>query len=419
MKATSSVDPEAILKKLRKLESNRVCPNCGVEATIVGFGNVCVKFRTFVCDLCKTSHQAISHRVKSVTMSTWTHEEVCSLRDGGNSVALRTWLAKAPAIGQRYNGGARPKSGDKIEVYKKFILDCYDKRMFMGTIEEPLPNTADPPPSVVVQKVASVVKSAFVAKSNPEISLLDDFPLTVTSSAKKDDFGAFCSAPFDDDTFGAFTFVAPAASPAPAPASDDFEFDVFQSAPTPAPTTEFSSANFLAQVDPSASQKDPFISFNFGSTASAFPNTNSQTQKPISAAVLYPALASTTLPVTPFANFSQPFQQRDPFETPPVAAFPVIQTKRSEDCIRADAISSMGGMMGPSPGQGAVFGGMPRPTFVPFGAVPPRPPHMYMSMPGNAFSPTHPNVATAYGEPGWNAFGSVGPPSMSSQRPAW
>ena len=52
----------------------------------------------------KTSHQAISHRVKSITMSNWTLEEVLELTDqkgGGNNAALHVWLQKSPPIGQR------------------------------------------------------------------------------------------------------------------------------------------------------------------------------------------------------------------------------------------------------------------------------------------------------------------------------
>lgn len=63
-----------------------------------------MKYKTFVCDLCKTSHQAISHRVKSLTMSTWTLDEVKELEDqsgGGNNAARHIWLLNAPAIGSR------------------------------------------------------------------------------------------------------------------------------------------------------------------------------------------------------------------------------------------------------------------------------------------------------------------------------
>lgn len=118
----SEAGAEAMLKKVRKLEGNRRCCNCDTEVgsgfcvnpqiivshlflclsisdffscrliacshhftvpaqspTGLGFGNICVKYSTFVCDMCKTSHQAISHRCKSVSMSTWTTAEVLAL----------------------------------------------------------------------------------------------------------------------------------------------------------------------------------------------------------------------------------------------------------------------------------------------------------------------------------------------------
>ena len=56
-----------------------------------------MKFQTFVCNNCKTSHQAYSHRVKSATMSNWTGDEVNKLRaknGGGNAAARRVWLGK-------------------------------------------------------------------------------------------------------------------------------------------------------------------------------------------------------------------------------------------------------------------------------------------------------------------------------------
>ena len=52
--AAKDTPAEALLKKVRKLEENLTCPNCGTYNQF-GFGSVCVKFKTFVCDLCKTS----------------------------------------------------------------------------------------------------------------------------------------------------------------------------------------------------------------------------------------------------------------------------------------------------------------------------------------------------------------------------
>jgi len=125
---------ENVLKKIRKLESNMNCPNCNTPAQKgIGFGNVCVKFKTFVCDLCKTSHQAVSHRVKSVSMSTWTLAEVEELLDengGGNQAARFVWLLNAPDFGGVYSGGRRPKPGDDIQCFKKFVVDCYEYGKF-------------------------------------------------------------------------------------------------------------------------------------------------------------------------------------------------------------------------------------------------------------------------------------------------
>ena len=142
---------EKYLKQVRKLPSNLHCPNCGSDSTTnLGFGSVCVKFKTFICDLCKTSHQAISHRVKSVSMSEWTMEEVKELtaeRSGGNAAALHTWLLNAPEVGRTYPGGKRPKKGDDVNIFKQFIVDCYEHGKFRA--QTPFD------PSSVVEEISS------------------------------------------------------------------------------------------------------------------------------------------------------------------------------------------------------------------------------------------------------------------------
>lgn len=162
-----------------------VCPNCGTYNQF-GFGNVCVKFKTFVCDLCKSSHQAISHRCKSITMSTWTMEEVQELivqRCGGNHAALQTWLLHAPNCGERYDGGRRPKVGDKIEIFKKFIEDCYERQMFKSSTpfipsEMKLSRVTDTSPPKKSSSVSNdsglrSTKGKVVAAAVPVLDLLD------------------------------------------------------------------------------------------------------------------------------------------------------------------------------------------------------------------------------------------------------
>ena len=49
-------DLEKELEKLRRVESNKQCPNCWAEEKL-GFRNCCVKFSSFVCGNCKAAHQ--------------------------------------------------------------------------------------------------------------------------------------------------------------------------------------------------------------------------------------------------------------------------------------------------------------------------------------------------------------------------
>jgi Putative GTPase activating protein for Arf len=124
--AAATAAAEAAVKKLARMGGNTICPNCGTEKKF-GFGSVCMKFLTFVCNECKSSHQAISHRCKSLTMSSWTEGEVLQLRTvGGNDRARATWLATAPPPGQ--NG--RPVAGSSIDLYKSFIVDVYERKNY-------------------------------------------------------------------------------------------------------------------------------------------------------------------------------------------------------------------------------------------------------------------------------------------------
>ena len=211
---------EQLLRRLRKLEANSRCANCHTAAPRgIGFGNVCVKFGTFVCDMCKTSHQAVSHRVKSVSMSTWTMEEVQALEYpvGGNEAAALRWLRNAPAPGQRSGRTQRPKPGDDIAVFKQFVVDCYDRGLFRS--DEPLPEKS---PSANVRSVSQspvsatkvVVASSCVAKF-PEVSLLD---LPMENNPKPDwldnkvDVFSFDTDAFSTSHFGAFDEMKVAAS---------------------------------------------------------------------------------------------------------------------------------------------------------------------------------------------------------------
>jgi len=59
-------------------------------------------------------------------MSTWTEGEVLQLKKHGNAHARDVWLAKAPPVGT----GGRPKEGDDINLFKRFVADVYEHKRY-------------------------------------------------------------------------------------------------------------------------------------------------------------------------------------------------------------------------------------------------------------------------------------------------
>ena len=83
--------------------------------------------------MCKSAHQSFSHRVKSVTMSTWTLKEVRALSEkhgGGNKACIAKWLSSGDV--EKY----RPHPGDSLDKYKNFIRLAYEEKMFMAKPDE-------------------------------------------------------------------------------------------------------------------------------------------------------------------------------------------------------------------------------------------------------------------------------------------
>jgi hypothetical protein len=126
-----ALSAELAVKKLARQAENCICPNCGTYSKY-GFNTVCIKYLTFVCNLCKTAHQAVSHRCKSLTMSSWDQGEVLKLKKNGNEVARNTWLAAAPEPGM----GGRPKEGDDVNVFKRFVVAVYEEKKYYQTNQD-------------------------------------------------------------------------------------------------------------------------------------------------------------------------------------------------------------------------------------------------------------------------------------------
>lgn len=210
-------------------------------------------------------------------MSTWTMDEVRSLTsefNGGNLAALHNWLDSAPPFGGRYSGGSRPQKGSHIDVYKQFIVDCYEKGMFKAT------TPFVPPVGSSVSKLA-VANAALIP--------------TVQQ-------------------------VASVAAPIQAPAVNFFDDDSFDSAPIPrqtsAPVISRSVDPFFGSGMPSFhSAGNSPMAGTTSSTSSGFDFMNPQPTPPSSDFLG----AQNTTSGSDF--FFQPSQQND-FFSPPAAPAP-------------------------------------------------------------------------------------------------
>jgi len=134
MPEASDKAAEKEVRRLRQLPENLTCPNCQKESEH-GFGAICVPFKTFICDECKSAHQSFSHRTKSVAGSFWKMEEVRALdgrNGGGNALARKTWLGAVP-------DGNRPAPDASLEAKKRFVQKVYEERKWFVSPEDAVP----------------------------------------------------------------------------------------------------------------------------------------------------------------------------------------------------------------------------------------------------------------------------------------
>ncbi|KAK9055551.1 hypothetical protein SSX86_026635 [Deinandra increscens subsp. villosa] len=112
---------EKIIRGLMKLPPNRRCINCNS----LGPQYVCTNFWTFVCMTCSGIHREFTHRVKSVSMSKFTSQEVEALQEGGNQRARETFLRDWDPREQRL------PDNSNVDKVRDFIKSVYvDKKFF-------------------------------------------------------------------------------------------------------------------------------------------------------------------------------------------------------------------------------------------------------------------------------------------------
>lgn len=106
------------IKALRKKKYNKSCFNCGEK----GPSYICTNFSIFVCTACSGVHRNFTHRVKSISMASFTDEETQALEEGeGNKAAEKMFLGKWTAAAL-----ARPSSDNshKVEEWIRMYSTC-------------------------------------------------------------------------------------------------------------------------------------------------------------------------------------------------------------------------------------------------------------------------------------------------------
>lgn len=118
---------DKILKTLRELVSiggNKECFDCGQK----GPTYINMTIGSFVCTTCSGILRGITppHRVKSISMATFTQEEIDFVRQNGNDACSRTWL-----------GLWDPKRAIKQE-HRDFMIDKYERKRYYLEPASPL-----------------------------------------------------------------------------------------------------------------------------------------------------------------------------------------------------------------------------------------------------------------------------------------
>jgi|688.fasta_scaffold209065_2 hypothetical protein len=78
------MNKQVAIDTLRQLAENKSCFDCGEKGTMY-----CVMqpFGVFVCSACAGVHRDFSHKVKGISMSTFTDEDIKFLTINGNKVS--------------------------------------------------------------------------------------------------------------------------------------------------------------------------------------------------------------------------------------------------------------------------------------------------------------------------------------------
>ncbi|XP_028330031.1 arf-GAP domain and FG repeat-containing protein 2 isoform X2 [Gouania willdenowi] len=114
---------EICARKVRELAQSGVNKHC-FECSQPGVTYTDITVGSFVCTSCSGMLRGLNppHRVKSISMTTFSQQEVEFLQNHGNEVGRRTWLS---VFDPKADGCADMKDSQK---FKEFLQDKYEKK---------------------------------------------------------------------------------------------------------------------------------------------------------------------------------------------------------------------------------------------------------------------------------------------------
>ncbi|KAG5490200.1 hypothetical protein JKF63_00319 [Porcisia hertigi] len=139
------------LRKLSHDGGNKCCFDCGVRGPLYVVSN----FGILVCSGCSAVHRSFQHKVKGITMSEFTEDEIARFALAGNDRAHKVWLSTF--------SGQLPRTGDvaALKHHVRVIFEerqCWDAQEFtalQNSWEHPNESaTPTPPPSTMTRPTA-------------------------------------------------------------------------------------------------------------------------------------------------------------------------------------------------------------------------------------------------------------------------
>ncbi|AYU83682.1 ADP-ribosylation factor GTPase activating protein, putative [Leishmania donovani] len=111
-----------VLRKLSQNGGNKSCFDCGMRGPLY----VVSDFGILVCSGCSAVHRSFQHKVKGITMSEFTDDEIARFSVAGNDRALKVWLSTFH--------NQLPRSGD-VMALKDHVRVVFEERRFLNAQE--------------------------------------------------------------------------------------------------------------------------------------------------------------------------------------------------------------------------------------------------------------------------------------------